>query len=90
MDSSRPPGKTRKDKERQKAVTIYCMYCREPMPYRELAIHEGRYDVCRKLECLGFYYKEREVKLKRSIQQQKKRQLEENYPDPTWMTGEGN
>lgn len=86
--ASRAPGRTKKEKERRGLYFVYCMYCRNPVMMKDLAVKEGRYDVCRKPECLESYYTERKVKLKRSLDQQRKRQLEENYPDPTWMTGD--
>ena len=86
--ASRKEGQTKREKEKKGLYYIYCMYCCKPVMFKELAVREGRYDVCRKPECLEHYYKERKVKQKRSLEQQRKRLLEENYPDPTWMTGE--
>lgn len=89
MDS-KTKRRDRATKERQKAglTYIYCMYCCKPKKKNELAISEGRYDVCRDEKCMEHYAKERISKLKQSKIDQRKRQLEENYPDPTWMTGD--
>ena len=87
MDSKK---KTKSKIEREKRGTtyVYCMYCREPVLFKDLMVKEGRYDVCKKEECQIAYTKEKKFKQKISLEHQRKRLLEENYPDPSWMTGE--
>ena len=88
MDSNRL-GKTRRERDKKGLTIVYCKYCLEPFNLKDLAYREGNNDVCRSPKCLEYYYKERASDLRRSQLKQKKRQLEENFTDPSWMTGEG-
>ena len=67
---------------------VYCMYCLRPYNMKDLFKKEGRYDVCREPACIEAYHKDRQSQLNRVKQATRKKTLEENYPDPTWMVGE--
>lgn len=66
---------------------VYCMYCCKPFRMQDLAIKEGRHDVCKGESCLKAYKKERAITLERSKKQQRRDSLGENNDDPTWMNG---
>ena len=59
------PPITRRQKEKyKKGISyVYCMYCCKPHLFKDLAIREGRYDVCRSPECMDLYRKERKIAL---------------------------
>ena len=80
----------RATKERyQKGLSkVYCMYCLEPYNMKDLFKKEGRFDVCKNPKCIEAYYLDRRTQIERSKKETRKKTLEENYPDPTWMTGE--
>ena len=82
-------SKTKKAREKKGFLVVFCKYCLKPHYLKDLAFREGNNDVCRDPKCLNYYYKERASDLRRSQLKQKKRQLEENFIDPSWMTGEG-
>lgn len=82
--------KDRATRERyQKGLSkVYCMYCCEPFNMKDLFKKEGRYDVCKKRECIEAYRNDKLTQISRVKKESRKKQLEENYPDPTWMVGE--
>ena len=67
---------------------VYCMFFMKPHNMKDLFKKEGRYDVCRDPDCIEDYYKDKSVQANRTKQETRKKTLEENYPDPTWMVGE--
>ena len=84
------PPITRRQKEKyKKGISyVYCMYCCKPHLFKDLAIREGRYDVCRSPECMDLYRKERKIALENSKNRQRRDSLGENNDDASWLNGD--
>ena len=80
--------KYQREKYVKDLTRVFCMYCLRPHYLKDLFKREGRFDVCRDDKCIEAYYRDRRAQMNRAKQETRKKTLEENYPDPTWMTGE--